>query len=112
MNLVQLEDRGMAVPAGVIVRTAYVPVGDVVLACRERMAVGDVAEAYQRRLNCQPGQPWPCPVGEWQGSRFAIRDGRHEFIAALMLGCQYVLVAWLEARKATPAAPASELAES
>lgn len=90
------EDRGLLVPAGAVVQTAYVPVGDITMANRERMAVGDVDAAYRRRLACQPGQPWPCPVGQWQGGRFQIHDGRHEFIAAQMLGCEFLLVAWME----------------
>lgn len=81
---------------GAIVRTGYVPVESVILACRDRMAIGDVERAMQRRMACAPGQPWPCPVGEWRGGRFVLYDGRHEFIAALMLGVEHVLMAWIE----------------
>ena len=95
------EDRSMAVPAGATVRTGYVPVEDVALACRERMAIGDVERAMQRRMSCAPGQPWPCPVGEWKGGRFWISDGRHEYVAAVMLGCSHLLVAWIEERNDT-----------
>lgn len=93
------EDRGMTVPAGAIVQTGYVRVDLVTLLCRDRMAVGDVERAMQRRMAAHPGQPWPCPRGEWQGDRFAIIDGRHEFVAALMLGCEYILVAWVGPRE-------------
>lgn len=95
------EDRGMTVPAGQTVSTRYVHVDAVSLACRDRMAVGDIERAMQRRMAAAPGQPWPCPIGTWEGDRFRIIDGRHEFVAALMLGCEYVLVAWIE-EKASP----------
>lgn len=96
MTLQRFEDRGMAVPPGQIVRTAYVRIDQVSLACKARMAVGDVENAYRRRLGCAPAQPWPCPVGQWVGERFEIHDGRHEYVAALMLGCEHILVAWIE----------------
>lgn len=90
-------DRSLIVPAGHIVRTAYVPVGQIDLACRDRMAVGDVDAAYRRRLQLGSAQPWPPPVGRWtEGGRFAIHDGRHEYVGALMLGFERLLVAWLE----------------
>lgn len=90
------EDRSMRVPPGHVVRTGYVPVAVVRLACSERMAVGDVEAAYRRRLSIAPAQPWPPPVGTWERERFVIADGRHDFVAALMLGFETVLVAWLE----------------
>lgn len=90
------EDRSMNVPAGSIVRTDYIPITAAMMASSDRMAVGDVERAMQRRMAAAPGQPWPCPVGEWSGDRFVIHDGRHEFIAALMLGVQHILVAWIE----------------
>lgn len=93
------EDRGMVVPAGRTVQTAYVPVDRVRLACRDRMATGDVERAMQRRMAAAPGQPWPCPIGHWDGPQFVIVDGRHEYVAALMLGCTHVLVAWIGAER-------------
>lgn len=91
------EDRGMVVDAGRIVRTGYVAIEDVILASKDRMAIGDVERAMQRRMAAAPGSPWPCPVGEWRGHRFQIFDGRHEFMAAQMLGCTHILVAWVDA---------------
>ncbi|VWX51772.1 hypothetical protein [Novosphingobium sp. 9U] len=90
------EDRSIAVPPGHVIRTDYVHVDAVKLACRARMAVGDVDRAYQKRLQLGDRQPWPCPRGHWEGDRFVIVDGRHEFVAALMLGIEWVLVAWVE----------------
>ena len=94
------EDRSLAVPPGRLIRTGYVAVEQIKLGCRARMAVGDVDRAYQRRLQLGDHQPWPCPRGEWEGdpaapgARFVVHDGRHDVVAALMLGQDYVLVAW------------------
>jgi hypothetical protein len=88
----------MTVPSGAIVRTGYVSVDDVTLACRDRMDIYAVEKAMQRRMSCAPNHPWPCPVGVWHGERYHLHDGRHDFIAALCLGCTHILVAWVEAR--------------
>lgn len=89
------EDRSMIVPAGKLVKTGYVPIDQIKLKCRDRMSIGDVEYSVRKRLAIGPSQPWPCPVGEWDGSRFVIFDGRHDYISALMLGLEYILVAWL-----------------
>lgn len=89
-------DRSFLVPQGATVQTGYVPLHKVRLACRERMAVGDVAAAYQKRLQWGEQQPFPCPNGEWEGEAFVIHDGRHEYVAALMLGFEALLVAWID----------------
>ena len=91
-----MEDRSMAVPPGHVIRTGYAHVDACRLACRARMAVGDVDRAYQRRLQLGDRQPWPCPRGHWEGDRFVIVDGRHDYVACLMMGLEYVLVAWME----------------
>lgn len=88
------EDRSLVVPPGSRVETGYVRIDLVRLACRDRMAVGDVERAYRRLLGT-PGQPWPPPVGAWDGQRFVVYDGRHEYVAALMLGVEHLLVAWV-----------------
>jgi transposase InsO family protein len=90
-------DRTLAVPPGQVVRTGWVDVFACRLANRERMAVGDVAEAFQRRLQAGRAQPFPCPNGRWAGDAFEIFDGRHEWVAAVMLGHARILVAWVEA---------------
>lgn len=90
------QDRTISVAPGKIIRTGYVSIFSVTLACRERMAVGDVDRAYQRRLQMGDHQPWPPPVGHWEGERFVILDGRHDYVAALMLGIEHIFVAWEE----------------
>jgi hypothetical protein len=60
-------------------------------------ALGDVDRAFQRVLQLGDSSMWPCPNGHWDGERFVIEDGRHEYIASLMLGRTHLLVAWTEA---------------
>lgn len=94
-------DRTMVIPSGSIVKTQYVSIDQIKLSCRARMAVGDVDTAYRKRLGLGNAQPWPCPVGHWSGDRFVITDGRHEYVAALMLGVENLLVAWVSATEDT-----------
>lgn len=97
MNSLRIaEDRGLLVPSGMVIRTGYVKIENVALACRDRMSVADVDVAMKRMMAASPGQPWPCPVGEWRGDAFWIQDGRHAAIAAMMLGMSHLFVAWLE----------------
>ena len=90
------QDRSISVPPGHRVVTGYVPIEDVKMACRARMAVGDVESAYRRQLALGDHQAFPPPNGVWEGDRFVLRDGRHAFLSALMLGFTHLLVAWLE----------------
>lgn len=94
------DDRSMLVPAGCVVRTGYVSVWDCRLACRDRMAVGDVGAAYQRVIQLGEASSWPCPRGYWEEDegrqRFVVVDGRHEWVASVMIGKDHVLVAWME----------------
>lgn len=89
------EDRSLAVPPGHVVRTGYVAIDKVVLACRERMTPGDVKLAYERLLQLGGYQPHPSPNGRWDGDRFIVLDGRHQYVASLMLGLTHMLVAWV-----------------
>ncbi len=89
-----LADRAFRVPEGHTVATGYVNVWKIRLACRDRMGVEDVGKAFQKRLNLR--SVFPPPNGYWDGDEFVINDGRHEYIAALMLGDEYLLVAWVE----------------
>lgn len=96
-----IPDRHKIVPPGKVIVTGYVNVFDIELACRERMAVGDVDRAFQKQLQLGQDSMHPCPNGFWEsngarGRKFVIEDGRHEWIAQVMLGRTYILVAWLE----------------
>ncbi len=91
------EDRTFRVPAGAIVKTGYVPIHKVRLACRDRMAVGDVDRAYQKVLQRGSDQSFPPPNGFWEDDTFVIQDGRHEYVASTMVGLTHLFVAWIEA---------------
>jgi hypothetical protein len=87
-------DRTILVAPGEVVKTGYVDVWSCRMACRERMAVGDIDRAFQRLLQLGEQSAWPCPNGHWAGDTFVIEDGRHEYVASLMLGKTHILVAW------------------
>jgi len=96
-------DRHKILPPGKIIVTGYVKIWDIELACRDRMAVGDVDMAFRRLLQLGENSMWPCPNGYWQitsnGRKFVIEDGRHEYVAAVMLGRKYMLCAWMDDMK-------------
>lgn len=95
MSIVIVEDRSFSVPQGKIIITGYVEIHKIRLACKDRMAIGDVDRAFQRRLQLGSNQPWPPPIGYWENDTFVIVDGRHCHIAAIMLGLEYIFVAWI-----------------
>ena len=89
---------GAAVPPGHVVRTAYVPIADIV--CRvqfgHQLYPAEVERAYRRQLELGDHQGWPPPTGYWDDDgRFVLTDGRNRYTAALMLGLEFLLVAWL-----------------
>lgn len=43
-------------------------------------------------------QPMECSSGYWDGDTFVIENGRHRYIALLILGHQEFLVRWYEQR--------------
>lgn len=90
------QDRSISVPPGHRVVTGYVHIDQIRMGCRARMAVGDVEAAYRKQLALGDHQAFPCPNGRWDGDRFTIHDGRHGYVAALMNGMTYLLVAWTE----------------
>lgn len=59
------ESRSLLVPKGSVVKTDYVAIDRIRLACKDRMAIGDVERAFNRRLQLGHFQAWPCPRGEW-----------------------------------------------
>ena len=93
-----LEWAGPAVPPGHVVRTGYVPTEAVVCHARtgHQLLPAEVERAYRRQLELGDQQTWPPPTGYWRRDhRFVLTDGRNRFVAALMLGVEHLLVAWL-----------------
>lgn len=89
------EDRTLKVEPGHVVRTAWVPIDSCVMGNRSRMSP-EAVEAKYRRLLCQGDAAiWPPITGVWSGAKFTIHDGRHEYLASLMLGREKILIAWI-----------------
>ena len=97
MQPIQLsEDRSMLVGPGKVVKTGYALIDDIILDCKASLSIGHIERAYNKRIQLGDSQPWTCPVGYWQDGRFHITDGRHDFVACLILGLPHILVAWIE----------------
>jgi len=93
-----LDWAGPAIPPGHVVRTGYVQIHDVICHAPigHQLLPAEVERAYRRQLELGEQQPWPPPTGYWRSDqRFVLTDGRNRFIASLMLGVEYFLVAWL-----------------
>jgi hypothetical protein len=91
-----IEDRSMKIEPGSVVNTAWVPIDDCVLGCRERMDVAAVERAFRKYLQVGDCQFWPPIIGHWNGPRFVVCDGRHELLALLALGREHVFVGWID----------------
>ncbi len=50
------------------------------------MSLEAVEKKYRRLLNLGECAPWPPIVGHWEDGRFVVCDGRHDYLAALMIG--------------------------
>jgi hypothetical protein len=93
-----VEWAGPAVPPGHVVRTGYVQIHDVICLAPfgHQLLPAEVERAYRRQLDMSDQQAWPPPTGYWRSDhRFVLTDGRNRFVACLMLGIEYLLVAWL-----------------
>jgi len=89
---------GARVPEGHVVATDYVPIHDIVIHTGQgrHLSPAAVERSYARQLDLGSDQCWPPPTGYWRGDgRFVLTDGRNRYVAALMLGVEYLLVAWL-----------------
>lgn len=92
----------MIVPAGHILVTGYVPTAEIVFQSDVPMSVADVKEKITQFTSIGSGQAYPLPVGNWKDGRFHLWDGRHRFVASLMLCRRTMLVAWIEPLKQPP----------
>jgi hypothetical protein len=89
---------GPTVPPGHVVLTGYVQVEDVVCLVQlaSQLNPAAVERAYREQLAEGASQAWPPPSGYWrEDGRFVLTDGRHRFVAALMLGMRHLFVCWL-----------------
>ena len=97
MTVMVPEDRSMCVQPNQVVRTAWVDIDLCRLSFRAPMSPESVERKYRRLLNLGDCAPWPPIVGHWEDGRFVVCDGRHDYVAALMIGRDKLFVCWLEA---------------
>jgi hypothetical protein len=97
MTVMVSEDRSMCVQPHQVVRTAWVDIDLCRLSFRLPMSPEAVEKKYRRLLNLGQCAPWPPIVGHWEDGRFVVCDGRHDYLAALMIGRDKLFVCWLEA---------------
>jgi hypothetical protein len=86
----------MHIPKGHILKSAYIPIEDIVFTCDVPMGVEGVRDKINQWLSHKEGQSYPLPVGEWKDGKLHLWDGRHRYIAALMLARKSMLIAWVE----------------
>lgn len=87
------------VPRGCVERQGYVPMGRITLGDPGRIDPAAVTEKYREliHLTYTGAQPSPPPVGRWlDDGTFEIIDGRHHWLALVMLGYRTFLVRWQE----------------
>ena len=94
MTVLVAEDRSMCVQPSQVVQTAGADIDLCKLGYRVPMSSEAVEKKFRRLLNLKCA-PWPPIVGHWEGGRFLVDDGRHDYLAALMLGRDKVFVCWL-----------------
>jgi hypothetical protein len=105
MTVMVAEDRSMCVQPHQVVRTAWVDIDLCKLGFRLPMSPEAVEKKFRKLLNIGNCAPWPPIVGHWEGERFLVDDGRHDYLAALMMGRDKLFVCWLEASSVTVAEP-------
>jgi hypothetical protein len=97
MTVVVAEDCSMCVQPNQVVRTAWVDIDLCRLSFRLPMSPEAVEKKYRRLLNLGERAPWPPIVGHWEDGRFVGCDGRHDYLASLMIGHDKLFVCWLDA---------------
>lgn len=91
-----VNDRILHVQPGQIVKTQWIDIDCCRLGNRTRMDFAAIERSGRRYLQSGDCQIWPPIVGHWEGSRFVVCDGRHEYLALQALGREKIFVAWLE----------------
>lgn len=89
-------DRSLVIDPKHHVRTAWIDIDLCVIGNRAQMSPEAVEKSFRRLLSQGDCGSWPPVNGHWLGKRFIVCDGRHEYIASLMLGRKNLFVAWVE----------------
>ena len=96
MSVAVYEDRSLCVQPGQLVHTAWVDIDACKLGFRSQMSPEAVEKKYRRLLCMGDNAPWPPVIGKWDGDRFIVQDGRHDYLASIMIGRASLFVCWLE----------------
>jgi hypothetical protein len=86
------------IPAGHILKSGYVNTSEIVFPHHhaDPMAVAAVEDKVRQYTSIKEGSAYPLPIIEWIDGKPVLKDGRHRYIASLMLGRKTMLVAWVE----------------
>jgi hypothetical protein len=90
-----IEDRSMCVQPGEGVTADWIDIDCCRLGSRVQMSPEAVEKKFRKLLQQDQAGSWPPIVGHWNGARFVVDDGRHEYLAALMIGRARLFVCWL-----------------
>jgi hypothetical protein len=90
MTVMVTENRSMCVQPYQVVRTAWVDIDLCKLGSRLPMSPEAVEKKFRRLFNIGHCAPWPPIVGHWEVGRLLVDDGRHDCLAALMMGPEAV----------------------
>lgn len=85
----------MCVQPSQTVCARWIDIDKCKLGSRAQMAPEAVEKKFRKLLQQGECASWPPIVGHWDGDRFQVDDGRHEYLASLMLGRAQVFVCWL-----------------
>lgn len=87
----------MIIPPGHIIRSGYVPTGDIVFPLTgATMAPASVREKIDMYSAIKDQEAYPLPIVRWVDGKPVLMDGRHRYLAHLMLSRPQMLVAWTE----------------
>ena len=96
MSVRVAEDRSICIRPDQTVKTSWIDINSCILGNRAPMSPEAVEKSFRKLLNIGDCAPWPPVVGHWDGERFIVCDGRHEYLASLMSGRTRLFVCWLE----------------
>lgn len=94
--MITASDRTLIVQPGEMVMTAWIDIDQCVLGCRVLMSPEAVEKRFRVLLHLGACAEWPPIVGHWRSDgRFSVDDGRHSYLASLMIGQRALFVCWL-----------------
>lgn len=94
--MIEPHDRVLIISRDQTVKTQWIDIDRCVLGCRVQMSPEAVEKRFRVLLNLGECGEWPPVVGHWRkDGRFSVDDGRHAYLASLMIGRAELFVCWL-----------------